>query len=175
MAKRDKDYENRMAGYILAYNMVKEKGIDALEKDIKLRNILHVDVKVNGKTLREDYNLIARKTVMNIMSSALWALHDTFGFGRKRLMRYKEAFENVVKDVCDLDYLGERYVRLEDFAVELNERYNLGIDVECVAACQDVYDKRDPEYRSCKIDRVLQELRNGGYKEAAEFIEQKLY
>ena len=27
MAKRDRDYENRMAGYISAYNMVKKEGI----------------------------------------------------------------------------------------------------------------------------------------------------
>ena len=36
MAKRDREYENRMAGYIAAYNMVKKEGIEALEKDLKI-------------------------------------------------------------------------------------------------------------------------------------------
>ena len=146
-----------------------------MERDIRLRNLLQLNIKVSEKKIREDYNLIARKTVMNIMASALWTLHDSYGFGKKRLSEFKNAFEKVVKDVSDLDYLGQRYIRLEDFAVELNERYDLGIDVECVAACQDVYDNGDKRYRMCKIDLVLEELRNNGFEDAAVFIEKKLY
>ena len=112
---------------------------------------------------------------MNIMASALWTLHDSYGFGKKRLAEFKIAFEKVVKDVSDLDYLGQRYVRLEDFAVELNERYDLGIDVECVAACQDVYDKGDSNFGKFRTKDLLKELRNNGFEDAAVFIEKKLY
>ena len=44
MAKRDKDYENRMAGYIAAYNKAKTEGVDALERDLRMRNMLKVDI-----------------------------------------------------------------------------------------------------------------------------------
>lgn len=70
---------------------------------------------------------------------------------------------------------GGHFVKLEDFAVELNEMYDLGIDVNRVAYCQDKHDEGNEDFRVCKIDRVLQELRNNGFKDAAEFIEKKLY
>ena len=63
---------------------------------------------------------------------------------------------------------------MEDFAVELNEMYDLGIDVARVAYCQDSHDEKEENYRMCKIDRVLQELRENGFKDAAVFLEKKL-
>ena len=59
--------------------------------------------------------------------------------------------------------------------MEMNQKYDLGIDYIRVAACQDVHDEGDPNYRMCKIDRVLQELRENGFKDVAVFIEKKLY
>ncbi len=174
MAKRDRDYEIGMFWYLSAYNKAKEEGLEALEKDIRLRNLLHLNIKVSEKKIREDYDLIAKKTVMNIMASVLWTLHDSYGFGKKRLAEFKNAFEKVVRDVSDLDYLGQRYVRLEDFAVELNERYDLGIDVECVAACQEVYDSGEEKFRMCKVDRIIRELKENGFADAAVFLEKKL-
>ena len=56
MAKRDRDYENRMAGYIAAYNMVKKEGIEALEKDLRMRNMLKIDINVPGKKMQEYFH-----------------------------------------------------------------------------------------------------------------------
>lgn len=175
MAKRDKDYENRMIGYMGAYKLAKNEGIEALEKDIKRRNILRLDFNVSSQKMSDDYNLIARRTVTNVMAGALWVLHDVFGFGKQRLHSFRENFDDLMKVLADIDYLGERYVRLEDFAIELNEKYDLGIDVNLVAACQEVYDRGDKGYRLCRIDTVLEELRKNGYEDAVNFIESKMY
>ena len=121
----------------------------------------------------DDYNMIARRTVTNVMAGTLWVLNDVFGFGKQRLHKFRENFDELMRVLADIDYLGERYVRLEDFAIELNEKYDLGIDVNCVAACQEVYDKGDKSYRLCRIDKVLEELRENGFEDAVKFIENK--
>ena len=175
MAKRDKDYENRMAGYIGAFNKAKNEGLEALERDIKMRNLLKVDINIPEKKMREYFDEISNNLYANTMTAVAWTLHDKFGFGRKRIKEFKQCFDKTVMYTVDLDYLGEHYVKLEDFAIELNKMYDLGIDYTRVAVCQDVHDEEDPNYRMCKIDRVLQELRSGGYEKAAEFIESKLY
>ena len=175
MAKRDKDYENRMAGYIAAYNIAKTKGVEALGKELKMRNVLRVDIGVPEKTMREQIDYLSTNVYANTLTAAAWTLHDTFGFGRKRIRKFKDAFDNVVKDSYDLDWLGEHYVRLEDFALELNRKYDIGIDFTAVAVSQELLDEDREAYRMCKIDRVLQELRENGFKDAALFIEKKLY
>ena len=175
MAKRDKDYENRMAGYIAAYNIAKTKGVEALEKDLKIRNVLKVDIGVPEKTMREQIEYLSSNVYANTLTAVGWTLHDVFGFGRERIHKFKNAFDKVVKDSYDLDWLGEHYVKLEDFALELNKKYDLGIDYMRVAVSQELLDEDRPSYRMCKIDRVLQELRENGFGDAAMFIEKKLY
>lgn len=175
MAKRDKDYENRMAGYIAAYNIAKKEGIEALEKDLRMRNVLKIDINVPGNKMKEYFEEISRNLYHNTLTAVAWTLHEGYGFGKKRIHEFKQAFDKTVQDTLDLDYLGEHYVKLEDFALELNQKYDLGIDYIRVAACQEVHDEGDANYRMCKIDRVLQELCDGGFKDAAVFIEGKLY
>lgn len=175
MAKRDKDYENRMAGYIAAYNKAKTEGVDALERDLRMRNMLKVDIATPEKKLREQFEYLSTNVYANTMTAMMWTLHDVYGMGKKRLHEFKKAFDKVVKDSYDLDWLGEHYVKLEDFALELNKKYDIGIDYMRVAVCQELMDEDRETYRMCKIDRVLEELREGGYKEAAMFIENKLY
>ena len=172
---RDKIYEARMAGYIAAYNKAKKEGIEALEKDLRIRNVLKVDIGVPEKMMREQMDYLSTNVYANAMTAVAWTLHDTFKFGRKRIQKFKKEFDKVVKDSFDLDYLGEHYVRMEDFALELNKRYDLGIDYIKVAVSQELLDEDREAYRMCKIDRVLQELRDNGFKDAAGFIEKKLY
>ena len=174
MAKRDKDFENRMVGYIGAYKLAKSKGIEELEKDIKRRNILHLDFTVPPQKIVDDYNTIAKRTVNNVMAGTLWVLYDVFGFKKQRLHKFRENFDDLMRVLADIDYFGERYVRLEDFAIELNEKYDLGIDVNCVAACQEVYDNGDENYRMCRIDKVLENLKQNGFEDAAKFIESRM-
>lgn len=175
MARKDRDYENRMAGYIAAYNMVKKEGFEALEKDIKMRNVLKVDLAISGEKVKEYFEEISRNLYANAMTAVAWTLHVKYAFGKKRIQEFKKAFDETVMYTLDLDYLGEHYVRMEDFAKELNQKYDLGIDQIRVAVCQDVHDEGDANFRMCKIDRVLQELRENGFENAAVFIEKKLY
>ena len=71
--------------------------------------------------------------------------------------------------------MGEHFVNLEDYAVELNQKYNLGLDVPIVAACQSQYDKEDPNYRNAKcLQGIINTLRLAGYHDAADYLTGKM-
>ena len=131
-------------------------------------------MKFSAKQMEEIYNGMAEKVYNNMLTGMLYAIHDTFGFGKIRLMRLKQSFDKLVSNTMDLDYMGEHYVKLDDFALELNEKYNIGIVVDLVAACQDAFDEGREEFRSCKVDTVIRELRENCFADAAEFLNKKM-
>lgn len=171
---RDKEWEARMQGMNYAYNIAKNDGVDVLEKEIKRRNILKLPLNMPAKNVEKYYNAIRANVYNNMLTAMLYAMHDTFGFGKKRLDRLKSAFDKLVASALDLDYMGEHYVKLEDFAVELNEKYDVGIVIDVVSATQDAFDDGREEFRSCKVDRVIRELRENGFCDAAEFLNKKM-
>ena len=119
---RDKFYEARIIGYIAAFQKAKKEGIEALERDIKKRNIVRADLNIPERSMDELFGELSKNLYHNTMTAVAWTLHDVYGFGKKRILDFKKAFDKTVKDTLDLDYMGEHYVKLEDFAVELNER-----------------------------------------------------
>lgn len=171
---RDKLYEARMQGMLYAYNKAKEEGIEALSRDIKKRNITKMTLTASERDMDYCFNQLSKNLYNNSLTAVAYTLHDSFGFGKKRLHEFKKAFDKTVEATYDLDYIGEHYVRLEDYAIEMNEKYDLGINAANVAVCQDLHDKDDPRYRMCKVERVIEELRAAGFKDAAEFIDKKL-
>lgn len=172
---RDKLYEARICGYIAAFQKAKEEGLEALERDIKKRNILRADLNVKEKDMDEFFNELSKNLYNNTLTSVAWTLHTAYGFEKKRIVEFKKAFDKTVQYTLDLDYLGGHFVKLEDFAVELNEKYDLGIDVARVAYCQDSHDEKNENYKMCKVYDIIDVLRDNGYQEAAKFIEEKLY
>lgn len=171
---RDKEWEARMQGMIYAYNIVKDGGKEALEADLRRRNFLKAPMKFTSKQLQEFYHEVTSNLYNNMMTGVLYTLHDKYRFGQKRLEDFKRAFDYNVKCTLDLDYMGEHYVKMEDYAIELNSKFGMGIDIARVAASQDSYDEKDEKYHTCEADRVVKELREHGYPEAAEFIRRKI-
>lgn len=174
MAKSDKEFYWRMQGMIYALKIVKESGADALEKEIRMRGLTAAPIGCPKKDVDKLYSTFSRNIYMNMLSAMCYTLHDTFGFGGKRLKKLREEFTKNTDAIQDLDYMGQHYVRLQDYAIELNERYDLGIDVELIASCEENYDETDKRTRMCRIDRVLEVLKAEGYYAAVAFLEDKL-
>lgn len=174
MAKRDKEYEARMQGMLYAHKIVKEKGLDELTKEIKTRNMLKLDIWADKGEVEVFQKQLSQNLYTNMLATVMYTIHNMLGFGETRLKRLKEEFDRNVKNTFDLDWLGERYVRLEDYAIELNKRYNLGIDVARIAACQDLADEADARYRKLNTDIALRELENNGFRDAADFLRSKI-
>ena len=124
--------------------------------------------------MKNFYNNVSENVYHNMITAVYFTLHDTFGFGKKRLENFMIAFNKNVMATRDFDYIGEHYVKMEDYAIEMKEKFNLDIDVERVAACSDLTDRDDENYRRCKVDSVIRELKENGFADAAEFLEKML-
>ena len=163
-----------MQGMAYAYNLAKEQGLDALKKEMDKRNFLRIPLNIPMKKVDEFVETIKVNLYNNILTVVLYTLHDKYGFAEKRLSDFKKAFDYNVQCTMDLDYMGEHYVKMEDYAAELNKKFRVGIDIEKVAATQDAFDEQDERYHTCKVDRVVELLRENGFQEAAVFIEGRL-
>ena len=53
MSKLSKEEIGRREGMAYAYKLVKEKGIEALEEDLRMRNIYNIPIRVNKEDLKK--------------------------------------------------------------------------------------------------------------------------
>ncbi len=171
---RDKSFEWRMEGMIYAYNIARKEGVDALEREIRKRGILKAPMRFTQKQIDEFWRELSLNVYNNMLASFAYALHVGFGFGKERLQRLKKIFDEKVKNTIDLDWMGDHYVKLEDYALEMNEKYDLGLDIIRIAACQDVHDERENKVERFDRDHVIKELRDAGFVDASEFLKKKI-
>ena len=172
--KRDKEFEARMQGMRYAYEYAKEKGIDELEKEMIRRNYTRIPLSVPEKDMRKFVKHVSNNVYDMMLTAFLYSLHDEFGFGAARIKRVKESFDKLVQATADLDYMSAHYVTMGDYARELNELYNVDIDVDRVDHLQEIADEDHVDYRMCRIDRVLEVMRADGFTDAADYLESKL-
>lgn len=174
MAKVNKEFQWRMEGMLYALKLAKEKNIDALEKEIKMRGILKLDIWTPKDYIETMQQAVSENTYCSMLSTTLFTLHDAFGFGRERLHKFKKMFDKNVGSIEDLDWLGDHYVRFEDYAVYLNKNYGFDLNVEKIAALQDLADKEDKRYGRLDTETVIEQLKVNGFKDAATWLERKI-
>lgn len=175
MGKNDKFYEARMMGMIYAANLVRNEGIEALERDIKMRNIHKVPYTMTESQFAEFVNVIGEGSKNAVFAIVYVVLCEDFGFGEKRLLKFAEGFDKRYRDIFALDYMGEHYVSLTDYAVMMKEKYgSLILDIERIQAEQEANDESNPDINNHKwIDGIIWLLNNYGYTDAAEFLTKK--
>ena len=174
MAKRDKEYEGRMQGMLYAATLVKEHDLEYLEKEIKRRGVLKTPLSYTEKQVDEFWNQLSANLYATMTCVTGMVLHDSFGFGKQRLHKFREEFQKATNASLDLDWLGGHYTTLEDYAVYLNEKYDMGLDVARIAVCQESHDEKEERYRMANLDRILTELKGNGFEDVAQFLESKI-
>lgn len=174
MSRPSKEYQNRMEGMVAALNIAKSGGVEALERDIRMRGFLRAPLKMTTKELDEFTDFVTRNVYSTTMSVWFMTFVSELGFGKKRLHRLKEAFDKNTMQIVDFDYLGNHYTSLEDYAVYLNEKYNCGIDVMRVSMCQEASSYEQEKKHMANVWELINVLRENGYEEAAVFIEKKI-
>ena len=174
MAKRDKDHELRMHTMKYCYELVMEKGVEALGAEIRKRGITQLPLYVKTEKIDQIWLNIKEGLKNNFLHLVLWILHTDCKFGKKRLTQFFETFNGALEASFDLDYMGEHYVRLEDFAIEIKEKFNFDIDIEKIAATTAITDERNPNYHFLKVEEVIKNLRESGYGDAADFLQAKI-
>ena len=126
MAKLNKEEQARREGMSYALRIVKEKGIDALEADLKMRNAIGLPVGVSKKALNEFTENVKMNTIDTMVILMAVTLHDEFGFGQKRCQQTIDRL--MLKANC----LAEDYttwqeqidIIKEECGIELNIREN---------------------------------------------------
>jgi len=93
MAKNDKNMEFFRQGMLRAYQLASEDGIEALEKELRFRNITKINGPMLAKELDNGIDQIKRLTYETLMAMTVGVLYSEFGFGKKRIERFREAFE----------------------------------------------------------------------------------
>ena len=96
MAK-DKNMEFFRSGMLRAYQLVKEQGIEELEKEIKFRNITKINAPLLSKELDAGIEEIKRLTIETVLTMAMGTLYSEFGFGKVRLERFRDTFMEATK------------------------------------------------------------------------------
>ena len=91
MAK-NKEMEYFRAGMERAFRVLKEQGAEELEKEMKFRNITKVNSRLTYREIDTGIEEIKRLTIETVMTMALGVLYSEFGFGQKRLERFRDVF-----------------------------------------------------------------------------------
>lgn len=163
-----------MQGMVYACRLAQEQGVEALVNTVKQRGVTKVDITASDKQLADMWGALSDNIGQNMITTVVWVLHDTFGFGQKRLQQFMTEFDKATANLMSLDYMGEHYVTLEDYAVELNQKYNLGLDVIKATLATDMADKQDARVGNVdKVTGIINALRLAGHEDAASYLESK--
>lgn len=174
MAKASKEFEWRMQGMLYAYKIAKEQGAEALEADIRTRNFLRVPLNISKKEIDEFKSFISENLYHTMLTVTLMVLHDHLGFAKKRLMDFKKKFDEMTRTIFDFDEIGQHYVTLEDYAVYLNEKADLGLDVARIASCQESCSYEKEWKNMVDVGNMVKALRDEGFADAAEWLQEKV-
>jgi hypothetical protein len=100
----------RNDGLLMAYKIAKEGGIEALEKEIRYRNISGISLNLTQKEIKEaSYTANLRATEVAITISLL-TLMDEFCFSKFQANKFKDSFDRKVEDVLNNDSSLEEYL-----------------------------------------------------------------
>ena len=104
MARIDKEEQARREGMAYAFKIAKKRGIDGLEKELRLRNITKLPVAIKEKDVEEWCDGMKNQTVDSVGILAMVSLMDGFGFGKKRLLEFREIFNKKTECITNPDW-----------------------------------------------------------------------
>lgn len=88
----NKEESARREGMAYALRIAKEKGIEALEKELEFRNITNIPIKISKGQVEAFVEETKQTMFDTILLMSCYSLRDAFGFGNKRLMDFKNKF-----------------------------------------------------------------------------------
>ena len=80
-----KEEQARREGMAYALRFAREKGLDALEADLKMRNAIDLPLRVSKADLDKFSDNVKYNTVLYVKILMAVTMHDEFGFGNKRI------------------------------------------------------------------------------------------
>lgn len=118
------DYQSgREDGLLMAQRLVKERGIEALDEEIRYRGITRIHTQLAKKELEKATEQIKMNTLDTVLLLTLHTIRDEFGFGEKRLQRLLDKMEK--RASC---LIGDM-ATWEDFRKVIQEETGIEVDV----------------------------------------------
>ena len=127
MAKSDKKlHEARMAGAKWIMDIVRTKGIEAADKELKTRCALFIPLEINQAQLDESVLKIKMNTIDCILIMSCMVLRDEFDFGQVRLSRFCDRFNSKTEALCDEDIIWDDLIQTlkEETGLDFSIREN---------------------------------------------------
>lgn len=122
-----KDYQSgRIDGMNMALTIVKNRGIEGLEDELKFRQVTGINSVMSKKEVNEVSRKIKEMTCDTIQALSLAVLHDEFDFGKKRCERFLKRFNLKTESMLDNMATWNDQVEMikEELGIDLNIRYN---------------------------------------------------
>lgn len=124
---RVNDYmAGREDGLQLAFSIVKERGIEGLEEEIKFRNATGIHTMLAKKDLDKATRKIKEMTLDTFTILSVATLRDEFEYGKKRLNRFIERMNQKAECLMDDMASWQDYIDAikEETGIELSLRRN---------------------------------------------------
>lgn len=127
MAKKINDYmTGREDGLLMALDIVKKDGVEALEKEVQFRNVTGIRMPLAKKDLDKATIKIKEQLLDTVTVLAVATLHDEFGFGGKRCQRFIKRFNAKAECLVDDMASWDDYIQMirKELGIEMVIRRN---------------------------------------------------
>ena len=171
--KADEIIRLRNVGMVYAFRIVKEQGIEELERQVKMRGLLRVSIKFTKEELYQSMQELSERIYNNMLTIWYAVFHDRLGFGETRIKRLKQWFDEKVYLVNEQSPMGHHWAEFYDYAEEANRLYNLGIDLEKIKETQAI--NAEGDVKKLYADEVIGWLAKHGYPDASEAVKKEVY
>jgi len=101
MSRLSKEELARYEGANWILDMVKEKGIEAAEKDLEMRNTRGIPLKVKESDLRKFEASEKANTIKSMLLISIYCIHDAYGFEEKELNEFINLFNKRAECLVD--------------------------------------------------------------------------
>lgn len=119
-----REYERgREDGLDLARRIVKEGGLEALERECKFRGVTGIHTSLAAKDLDKASQKIKEMTIDTFTILCIAAVHGEFGFGEKRCRRLIAKMEE------GAEYLMDDLATWDDYIKEIKEQLNIDLRI----------------------------------------------
>lgn len=124
--KKEERWRSEGMDFCVRYLESNGGDIDDLKAEIKRRGAYHIPPWITKAEEAEFCNRVKNMVLDTILIMTMAVLHDNFGFGRTRINRFKEAFDNAAELLAD-DCINWQEIQqgiLEQLGIKTEIRWN---------------------------------------------------
>jgi hypothetical protein len=115
-----REYERgREDGLDLARRIVRDGGLEALERECVFRNVTGIHTSLASKDLGKASEKMKELFADSFMILSLAVLHDEFGFGEKRCQRFRTGLDRAA------DYINDGLAEWVDYVQSIKDELNI--------------------------------------------------